>query len=197
MTWDNLDSGSKTANIKTVDNVSLVSFAKNNYWNNDLYSYQVAPYLRVPLYVETWRCGCTLPNFYKNVPPKAIHDNQMVDISIWKNKQAVKIGASGYCSRYNNLKYPYPPYDTINVTGITIKVSIINKIFKYKYTNDHSKWAISQDKRYPWVFIGDINRQGPHSQWVRGGGGIAIENTSLWSFFKEIISDTEPQSIIL
>ena len=56
-------------------------------------------------------------------------------------------------SRYFNLKYSYPSYDTINVTHINIDDKFI-----YKYTQNHSTWAISQDSDQPWVFIGDMNR---------------------------------------
>ena len=188
MTWDNLDTGSSIVNLETVGGVTLFCFAKNAYWNNDIYSYLVSPFLKVSLYAETWRCGCTLPNFYKNVPPKAYHNKQMVDISIWKRSVEGGSNSSGsYVSRYYNLKYPNPPYDTVNVTNINI-----DDKFVYKYTLDHSKWAISQDSKQPIVFIGDMNRQGPHSQWIRGGGGIAMKNDALWTFFKGIISATEP-----
>ena len=183
-----MDTGSSIVSLETAGGVSLFSFAKKAYWNNDLYSYLVGPFLKVSLYAETWRNGCTLLNFYKDVPPKAYHDKQMVDISIWKKSEQDGSNSSGsYVSRYNNLKYPDPPYDTVNVTNINI-----NNKFIYKYTKDHSKWAVSQNEDLPWVFIGDMNRQGPHSQWIRGGGGIAIKNETLWTFFKGIISATEP-----
>ena len=187
MAWNNMNTGSSVANIETNGGEKLVCFAKNSYWNNDLFSYLIGPTLNTSLFVETWRCGCSLPNFYKDTQPKAYHSGQMVDISIWKRKtQNGSLKSGSYVSRYYNLNYPCPPYDTVNVTNINI-----NDQFIYKYTKDHSKWAVSQDQENPWVFIGDINRQGPHSQWLRGGGGVALKNKSLWTFFSNIIEDTE------
>ena len=82
MDFSNLDAGSSIVELDTAGGQELFSFSKNAYWNNDLYSYSIRPFLKVPLYVETWRCGYSLPNFYKNVPPKTYHDKEMVDISI-------------------------------------------------------------------------------------------------------------------
>ena len=72
----------------------------------------------------------------------------------------------------------------------------------YRTTQDHSKWAVSEDpaeislkwkwtrwtqqtNRLHWVFIGDMNRM--TSQHARGGGGIMIVgDLQLWKAFHEL-----------
>lgn len=71
----------------------------------------------------------------------------------------------------------------------------------YRTTQDHSKWAVSEEEQIAkwswtqpwtqkpnkkhWVFIGDMNRM--TSQHVRGGGGIMIVgDLQLWKAFHEL-----------
>ncbi|WP_395377370.1 deoxyribonuclease II family protein [Marinicella sp. W31] len=53
---------------------------------------------------------------------------------------------------------------------------------EWKYTHDHSKWAIAESK--PVVLVADINRQ--TSQEKRGGGAIGFTNEKLWAALKKI-----------
>lgn len=56
---------------------------------------------------------------------------------------------------------------------------------EYFTSLDHSKYAVSMNCNYPWVFIGDINRM--ESQKRRGGGGLMIKNTEIWKAFHSIM----------
>ncbi|EGR29926.1 hypothetical protein IMG5_145810 [Ichthyophthirius multifiliis] len=56
---------------------------------------------------------------------------------------------------------------------------------KYKFTKDHSKYAISSNPTTPFVCLGDINRQ--NSQWKRGGGTICFRNGNAYKAFQEIM----------
>jgi hypothetical protein len=56
---------------------------------------------------------------------------------------------------------------------------------EYVTSLDHSKYAVSMNCNYPWVFIGDINRM--ESQKRRGGGGLMIKNKEIWQAFHSIL----------
>ncbi|XP_054747993.2 deoxyribonuclease-2-alpha-like [Lytechinus pictus] len=58
---------------------------------------------------------------------------------------------------------------------------------EYKETVDHSKWAISKNKK--WVCIGDINRTG--SQYVRGGGTVCSLLPTPWQQYNTAIQQIE------
>jgi len=62
-------------------------------------------------------------------------------------------------------------------------------------THDHSKWAISLDKKRPFICIGDINRM--ETQLKRGGGTACFKNYTVWKAFKKSIKDVEtcPRSL--
>ena len=59
---------------------------------------------------------------------------------------------------------------------------------EWKYTHDHSKWGIAENK--PLVFVADINRQ--TSQEKRGGGAIGFRNQALWQALQGIELFTNP-----
>lgn len=65
-----------------------------------------------------------------------------------------------------------------------------NYAFSFKYTVDHSKYAISTSKEEPFVCIGDLNRV--HSQAKRGGGVMCQSNLDLWTIFSKSIQSFEP-----
>ena len=56
-------------------------------------------------------------------------------------------------------------------------------------TKDHSKWAISLDKKKPFVCIGDINRM--ESQKKRAGGTACFILPTVWKTFKRSVKDIE------
>uniref|UniRef100_A0A914VEG9 Deoxyribonuclease II n=1 Tax=Plectus sambesii TaxID=2011161 RepID=A0A914VEG9_9BILA len=58
----------------------------------------------------------------------------------------------------------------------------------FKYTKDHSKWAVSTSGGLPIVCIGDINRM--TSQYVRGGGTVCIKDFYVWTAYKNTVVDT-------
>ena len=60
---------------------------------------------------------------------------------------------------------------------------------KYKESQDHSKWATSE--QYYW--IGDLNRM--TSQYKRGGGGFVVKNQGTANALKSIIVATETKPI--
>jgi deoxyribonuclease-2 len=58
--------------------------------------------------------------------------------------------------------------------------------FHMKESSDHSKWAISQGGKKPWVLVGDLNRM--TSQLKRGGGGLLVENCrNLHSLLEDLV----------
>lgn len=59
----------------------------------------------------------------------------------------------------------------------------------WPYARDHSKWAMSQDPKKPFVCIGDINRM--KSQFKRGGGTVCLENKDVWTVFRDAVHDIE------
>ena len=62
---------------------------------------------------------------------------------------------------------------------------------KYKESQDHSKWATSD--QYYW--IGDLNRM--TSQYKRGGGGFVVKNHGTANALKSIIVATETKPVIM
>ena len=56
-------------------------------------------------------------------------------------------------------------------------------------THDHSKWAISLDKKKPYVCIGDINRM--ESQRKRAGGTACFILPTVWKTFKRSVKNIE------
>ena len=59
----------------------------------------------------------------------------------------------------------------------------------FKRTHDHSKWAISLDKKTPVVCIGDINRM--ESQRKRGGGTVCFKSADVWTSFNKSVKAIE------
>lgn len=74
-------------------------------------------------------------------------------------------------------------YNVVNVRTLAIGGA------SWKETQDHSKWAVSQDGSTPIVCIGDINRQ--KSQAGRAGGTVCTQHNGLWQLFSGIISDAD------
>ncbi|XP_071494254.1 plancitoxin-1-like [Diadema antillarum] len=84
---------------------------------------------------------------------------------------APALGDDMYAETWRNSKTKLPSfctgvYKVENVENITF-----DGVLSFKYTKDHSKWAISEHKK--WTCIGDINRS--ESQFKRGGGTSSKE----------------------
>jgi len=64
----------------------------------------------------------------------------------------------------------------------------------YLEHEDHAKWAVSLEPSEPWVCIGDLNHMSFQSH--RGGGGILISDSHMWSMFKQLVdADAQPISL--
>ncbi|XP_071491458.1 plancitoxin-1-like [Diadema antillarum] len=128
-----------SAALTSINRQHFISFAKFAKFNEDLYSYWVAPALGCNVYAETWRrTGESLASFCTGL------------------------------------------YKVENVEKVTL-----DGVLSFKYTKDHSKWAIS--KHGTWTCIGDINRT--KSQYKRGGGTVCFKNRAVWAAFKELIAE--------
>lgn len=76
---------------------------------------------------------------------------------------------SPYMDAYCPPSYAYP---SLNVEGCSVGGD------SFSYTDDHSKYGVSQDSGSPYVCIGDINRMA--SQFKRGGGTLCFQHKNLW-----------------
>jgi len=55
--------------------------------------------------------------------------------------------------------------------------------------HDHSKWAVSLDRKRPWVCVGDINRM--YTQLKRGGGTVCFAHSAVWATFRSAVKSVE------
>uniref|UniRef100_A0A7E4UUN8 Deoxyribonuclease II n=1 Tax=Panagrellus redivivus TaxID=6233 RepID=A0A7E4UUN8_PANRE len=67
-------------------------------------------------------------------------------------------------------------------------LDLANRI-QFSSAKDHSKWAVSDNPRKPFVCIGDINRQ--KSQFDRGGGTVCFRNATLWRIFRSNVGEVQ------
>ncbi|XP_054709923.1 deoxyribonuclease-2-like [Uloborus diversus] len=79
-------------------------------------------------------------------------------------------------------------FDVLDVESINMtfpqRGGIVSAAFKY--TEDHSKWAISPKF---WICIGDMNRM--ESQERRGGGALCFISKQIWRAYNSIISASD------
>lgn len=97
-----------------------------------------------------------------------VQPNLKVDLFVetWRRSPAMET----YCR-------PAYAYNSMNVENMTFTDASGSSVF-FKYTVDHSKWAISTPAgEIDWMCSGDINRM--TSQWARGGGTICSANSGL------------------
>lgn len=102
-------------------------------------------------------------------------------VETWRNGAGVVLNSS--C--------PQTDYKVNNI--VDLKVEEGDTKITWSYSQDHSKWAISQDKDPGVVCISDINRM--QSQFKRGGGAVCIKCPSCWSVFSNTILDLEPCAV--
>ncbi|RWS21562.1 plancitoxin-1-like protein [Leptotrombidium deliense] len=72
-------------------------------------------------------------------------------------------------------------FQTVNVEYVTVTG------VQWKYVEDHSKWAITDEEAY--TCVGDINRV--RSQFKRGGGTVCLNDATLWKAFHNSVLQTE------
>ncbi|KYQ93158.1 deoxyribonuclease II [Tieghemostelium lacteum] len=82
---------------------------------------------------------------------------------------------------------PTYDYDSVNTMNFVFSGDGSDQ-YTWRYTKDHSKWAISfKDAETSYVCIGDINRM--YSQYKRGGGSACFSNSILWTSYYNTISN--------
>lgn len=102
-----------------------------------------------------------------------------LDVQSWKK------GAGGNqaseCKKSGNVK---------NIEYMAIKMKDGDETSEWRYTQDHSKWAISEAGENLQTCIGDVNRM--LSQHYRGGGMLCMPDPDVWKAFKNVITEIEP-----
>lgn len=73
-----------------------------------------------------------------------------------------------------------PSCAAVHTVRSNFMVALGNEMFKY--TKDHSKYAVSSDSSKEIVCFGDINRQS--SQWKRGGGTVCFTEPRLYRLMR-------------
>jgi deoxyribonuclease II len=89
-----------------------------------------------------------------------------------------------FCSEADGGDGEYA-YTVLNIESIDLGSGIA-----FTETKDHSKWAVSMDKNYPWVCVGDINRQ--TGQESRAGGTLCMSQTAVWDAYNGSIASVMP-----
>lgn len=83
------------------------------------------------------------------------------------------------------------PRNSFNVKNVQdLRLPLETDKLTWSYRQDHSKWAISENKDHAIVCISDINRM--QSQFKRGGGAVCFKCPSCWSVFNRLVADVEP-----
>jgi deoxyribonuclease-2 len=113
------------------------------------------------------------------MPFKVFAKNRAWDGDFWNGLVGPTLGADMDDETW--IRGPIPP--VVDTDGIhkTFDIKYINLgplglHWAWPETRDHAKWGITTDS--DWVCVGDINRM--ISQRQRGGGGIALQNPTLW-----------------
>ncbi|XP_074601100.1 deoxyribonuclease-2-alpha-like [Brevipalpus obovatus] len=108
------------------------------------------------------------------------------DLGTNLNVQTWKSGPGGNqasdCSKNSDVK---------NIVFMAMKMKNGAETSEWKYTKDHSKWAVSDSAEdNPQTCIGDLNRM--NSQLIRGGGMMCMPDPDVQKAFKDMIHEMEP-----
>ena len=180
------EANGQTAKLNSYDGVEFQSFVKSPLFEIEIYDDKVATELKQSLNVETWRDGsgehlksnCSLKYHVYNVENVRINAVDKDLITHDDNLLAEQLSKGFFGVSFDLMKKAAKNLISDNYN------------FAWKYTVDHSKWAISTTKDQPHVCVGDLNRV--HSQQKRGGGVICQTNLDLWNIFSRSISSFEP-----
>lgn len=121
--------------------------------------------------------------------------NSKADVDLYANIVAPTLKTSLYVETWRkNPGTPLPSecnlsFHVENVHQVSPKFTNSAETAAFVYTDDHSKWALSQTSTHPYICIGDINRM--HSQYKRGGGTTCFQSPTVWDSFKQWITETE------
>lgn len=160
--------------IKSAGNKDFQTFAKSPQYELELYAQLVAPALHTNLSVQSWRNGsggklnssCSTQFDVFNVQLLGLGNS-----SDKENDQLEINTKSNYRKRRRPLKQSGGP-------------------IQWKSTEDHSKWASSDDEKKPFSCLSDINRM--HSQLGRGGGAICVQDKAIWKTLNTSVKEVEP-----
>lgn len=82
-------------------------------------------------------------------------------------------------------------YFVLDITAINMTITSRRntKSIYFKSTEDHSKWAISEDNSRNWICVADMNRM--ESQGKRGGGALCFVSSPVRNAFRSIVAETD------
>ncbi|KAI0987120.1 hypothetical protein GJ496_010831 [Pomphorhynchus laevis] len=132
----------------------------------------------------------------KNTKIRAFAKSFDENIDIYSNLVASYLNADLYVETWRHGPDPGMPsicdgdrHMVINVNNVTI----LGKNFTFRYTSDHSKWAVSSKGNY--FCVGDLNRQ--VKQILRGGTCLCLRNAQLHSLMNQSVAelDTCPRNV--
>ena len=99
-------------------------------------------------------------------------------VETWRNGQGDPL--------HSNCSYKYK---VNNIEAVQLTFEDASKTSVWSYTEDHSKWAVSQESNRPASCFGDINRMA--SQYKRGGGAVCLLDPNVWQVMKDSIAKLE------
>ncbi len=130
--------------------------------------------------IDLQSAGVNLPAGYGKLPFKVIAKNREWNDDFWNDLVGPTLGDDMDDETW--IRGKIPPIADSDGIHKTFDIKYINlgplgAHWAWPETSDHAKWGITLHEQ--WICIADINRM--VSQRKRGGGGIAFQNTILWS----------------
>lgn len=91
---------------------------------------------------------------------------------------------------WQNGKSKLPSFCSKNYSVKNVlHVKLFAEHFDYKESQDHSKWAVSADKKDHYICFGGVNRMG--SQYRRGGAMYCFFNDLLWNVMRSSVVEVQ------